>query len=144
MVRAFIAVEKELAGRVAVESEFDRVVPDSEEELVQTTTVNEELGRATIVAVDSVEEDASTVITQVQEGLGVEELSTETICHEQVSSKRGRSNSNTFSKHRMKTRSSKLQCSGSNQTVKPSQRTRSQSMNQKASSTIPYGWSKSL
>ncbi|KAK0577876.1 hypothetical protein LWI29_001650 [Acer saccharum] len=41
-------------------------------------------------AVDSVEEDASTVITQVQVGLSVEELSTYTICHEQVSRKRGR------------------------------------------------------
>ncbi|KAK1586346.1 hypothetical protein Q3G72_001646 [Acer saccharum] len=113
-----VAVERELVGRGIDGKEVGVTVMDSEEELVQTTIADEEPGQ-----VDSVEEDASPMITQVQEGLGVEELSTKIICHEQVSSKRGRSNSNTFSKHRMKTRSSKLQCSVSNQTVKPRQRT---------------------
>ncbi|KAK4856932.1 hypothetical protein QYF36_022766 [Acer negundo] len=73
----------------------------------------DQMGNASITA----EKGASTVISQVQVGLGV------TGCHEQVSSKRGRSNSNTFSKHRMKTRSSKIQCSDSNQSVKPRQST---------------------
>ncbi|KAK0606178.1 hypothetical protein LWI29_034891 [Acer saccharum] len=80
-----VAVERELVGRGIDGKEVGVTVMDSEEELVQTTIADEEPGQ-----VDSVEEDASPMITQVQEGLGVEELSTKIICHEQVSSKRGR------------------------------------------------------
>ena len=121
MVNAFIAVKKaHVEKNVDVErAKMDDWVPTTievEKEVAATRLSKKK-------AVDNVEEDASTLITQVQVVLGVEELSTETICHEQVSSKRGRSNSTTFSKHRMKTRSSKLQCSVSNQTMKPRQRT---------------------
>ncbi|KAK0598263.1 hypothetical protein LWI29_033106 [Acer saccharum] len=80
MVNASIAADKaHVEKNVDVErAEMDDWVPTSNEmeKEVAATRLSKKK------AVDSVEEDASTVITQVQVGLGVEELSTETICHE--------------------------------------------------------------